>query len=228
MDIKILASGSSGNAYYVSDGTTPLLLEAGLPGKILQRKLDFQLHKLAGCLITHEHLDHAQSASVLMKAGIDCYMSEGTAVALKLRGHRLHIIKALQQFSIGTWSIKPFNAHHDAAEPLCFLMANQSAEKLLFATDTAYIRHKFEGLTHLMVEANYDTPLLKDNTGSSELRQSILQEHMSLDTLIKMLRANDLTKVEEIHLLHLSNNNSDAQAFKCKIEEITGKPVYIA
>lgn len=227
MDIKILASGSSGNVYYVSDGTTPLLLEAGLPAKILQRKLDFQIHRLAGCLITHEHLDHAQSASIIMKAGIDCYMSEGTALALKLRGYRLHIIKALQQFNIGTWQIKPFRAHHDAAEPLCFLMANQSAEKLLFATDTAYIRHRFDGLTHIMVEANYDANLMKENTGSSELRQSILQDHMSLDTLIKMLRANDLTTVEEIYLLHLSNNNSDAEMFKRKVQEITGKPVYI-
>ena len=162
-----------------------------------------------------------------MEAGIDCYMSRGTAEALKLSGHRLHIIKALTQFTIGTWDIKPFSARHDAAEPLCFLMADQSHGKLLFATDTAYIAYRFEGLTHLMIEANYSTPLLKDNTPSSELRRSILQDHMSLETLIRMLRANDLTKVEEIHLLHLSNNNSDADMFKRRIQEITGKPVYV-
>ena len=227
MEIKVLASGSSGNAYFVSDGRTPLLLEAGIPVRFIQRRLNFQLHKLAACLITHEHLDHAQGAQVLMRAGIDCYMSQGTAEALKLSGHRLHIIEALKQFSIGTWAIKPFSAQHEAAEPLCFLMADRSAERLLFATDTAYITHRFEGLTHLMVEANYDSPLMKDNTGSSELRRSILQDHMSLETLVRMLRANDLSRVREIHLLHLSNNNSDAAMFKQRIQEITGKPVYI-
>lgn len=227
MEIKVLASGSSGNAYFVSDGATPLLLEAGIPFRLIKRGLNFQTSHIAGCLITHEHQDHARAAPDLMKAGIDCYMSRGTAEALNLSGHRLHIIQALNQFSIGTWVIKPFSARHDAAEPLCFLMANQSAERLLFATDTAYIAYRFEELTHLMIEANYAAALLKDNTGSSELRRSILQDHMSLETLIRMLRANDLTKVEEIHLLHLSNNNSDAQMFKRRVQEITGKPVYV-
>lgn len=227
MEIKVLASGSSGNAYFVSDGKTPLLLEAGIPFRLIKRGLNFQTCQIAGCLITHEHQDHAQAVHDIMHAGIDCYMSRGTADALKLSGHRLYIIKALTQFRIGTWAIKPFQAHHDAAEALCFLMADQSHGKLLFATDTAYIAYRFEGLTHLMIEANYATPLLQDNTRSSDLRRSILQDHMSLETLIRMLRANDLSRVEEIHLLHLSNNNSDAQMFKRRIQEITGKPVYI-
>lgn len=227
MEIKVLASGSSGNAYFVSDGKTPLLLEAGIAFRLIQRGLNFQVNQIAGCLISHEHLDHARATAEVMKAGIDCYMSRGTAEALRLSGHRVHIIEALKQFRIGTWAIKPFQAHHDAAEPLCFLMANQSHEKLLFATDTAYITHRFEGLTHLMTEANYDMPLLKDNTQSSELRRSILQDHMSLETLTAMLRANDLSKVQEIHLLHLSDNNSDAEMFKRKIQEATGKPVYV-
>jgi len=227
MEIKVLASGSSGNAYFVSDGTTPLVLEAGISFRLIKQGLNFKVSQIAGCLITHEHADHARAAQELMKAGIDCYMSQGTAKALNLSGHRLQVIQALTQFQVGTWAIKPFQAHHDAAEPLCFLMADSSHGKLLFATDTAYIAYRFKGLTHLMVEANYSAPLLKDNTPSSELRRSILQDHMSLDTLIKMLRANDLSKVEEIHLLHLSDNNSDASMFKQRIQEVTGKPVYV-
>ena len=227
MEIKVLASGSSGNAYFVSDGRTPLLLEAGISFRLIKQSLKFKVSQVVGCLISHEHADHAQAVQELMRAGIDCYMSRGTAEALRLSGHRLHIIKALTQFAIGTWAIKSFQAHHDAAEPLCFLMADQSHGKLLFATDTAYIAYRFEGLTHLMIEANYSTPLLRDNTASSELRRSIFQNHMSLETLIRMLWANDLTKVEELHLLHLSNNNSDADMFKRRIQEITGKPVYV-
>ena len=227
MEIMILASGSSGNAYFVSDGKTPLLLEAGIPFRLIKQGLDFKVSQIAGCLISHEHSDHARAAHEVMRAGIDCYMSRGTAESLKLSSHRLHIITALTQFHIGTWAIKPFQAHHGAAEPLCFLMANQSQEKLLFATDTAYIAHRFEGLTHLMIEANYSSPLLKENTPSSELRRSILQDHMSLETLLDMLRANDMGEVEEIHLLHLSDNNSDADMFKRRVQEITGKPVYV-
>ena len=227
MNIRVLASGSSGNAYVVSDGKTPLLLEAGIPFRLIQQGLNFKVSRIAGCLISHEHQDHARAAPDIMKAGIDCYMSRGTAEVLRLSGHRLHIIEALTQFRIGTWAIKPFQMHHSAAEPLGFLMANQSHEKLLFVTDTAYIAHRFEGLTHIMVEANYSAPLLKANTDSSELRQSIIQDHMSLETLLDMLRANDLSMVEEIYLLHLSDNNADADLFKRRVQEITGKPVYV-
>jgi len=227
LNIRSYASSSKGNLYTIDDGYTKLMLECGLPWRDIQSKLDFGVSQIAGCLVTHEHLDHARAVPDLMKTGIDCYMSQGTAQALKLSGHRLHIIEALVQFSIGTWAIKPFSGRHAAAEPLCFLMANQSAERLLFATDTAYIANTFEGLTHVMIEANYAMPILKYKTGASLLRQSIIGDHMSLDTLIRMLRANDLSKVEEIHLLHLSNNNSDAAMFKRRIQEVTGKPVYI-
>jgi len=227
MVIKVLASGSSGNAYVVSDGKTPLLLEAGIPFRLIQQGLNFKVSRIAGCLISHEHQDHARAVPDIMRAGIDCYMSRGTAEALRLSGHRLHIIEALTQFRIGTWAIKPFQMHHSAAEPLGFLMANQSHEKLLFVTDTAYVAYRFEGLTHLMLEANFSAPLLKENTDSSELRRSILQDHMSLETLLDMLRANDLSTVEEIHLLHLSDNNSDADMFKRRVQETTGKPVYV-
>jgi len=226
MEIRALASSSSGNAYFVSDGNTSLLLEAGIPFATIQQKLDFGVSRLAGCLISHDHQDHAKAARDLMKAGVDCYMSKGTAEALKLDGHRLHIIQALEQFQLGTWAVKPFETVHDAAEPLGFLLANRSGEKLLFATDTAYIKHRFKGLTHLLLEANYSLALLKEDT--PELRRQILQNHMSLERLVDMLKANDLSKVEEIHLVHLSDRNADAEAFRKRIQQVTGKAVYIS
>ena len=68
MDIKILASGSSGNAYYV-DGEMPLLLEAGIPFRAIQQKLNFKISQLAGCLVSHEHMDHIRAAKDLLRAG---------------------------------------------------------------------------------------------------------------------------------------------------------------
>jgi phosphoribosyl 1,2-cyclic phosphodiesterase len=75
---------------------------------------------------------------------IDCYISAGTVEALGISGHRLNIIKAKQQFRIGTWTALPFDTQHDAAEPLGFLLANQDGEKLLYATDTYFIRYRFK------------------------------------------------------------------------------------
>jgi phosphoribosyl 1,2-cyclic phosphodiesterase len=37
-----------------------------------------------------------------------------------------------------------------------------------------------------------------------------LNSHFSLEHAIGMLEANDLSKLEEIHLIHLSSNNANA------------------
>jgi len=167
-----------------------------------------------------------------MRAGIDCYMSRGTAEALGLSGHRLHIIKAKQQFRIGTWTILPFETQHDAAEPLGFLLANQAGEKCLYLSDTMYCKYRFHGLTHVAIECNYSLDILKRNVEAGvvpkELKGRILKSHFSLENVKKFLQANDLSKVQEIWLLHLSEQNSCEKRFKEEVQKITGKPTYIA
>jgi len=226
------ASGSTGNCYRITDGRTPLLLECGIKIDQIRKGCGFRLSEIKACLISHEHQDHSKAVKDIMRAGIDCYMSQGTAEALGLFGHRLHIIKAKQQFRIGTWAILPFETQHDAQEPLGFLLANQDGEKLLYATDTYYIRYKFHGLTHIMVECNYAADILKRNVEAGlvqkELKSRLLKSHFSLENVKRFLQANDLSKVEAIFLLHLSDGNSDAERFKREIQEISGKPVYIA
>ena len=230
--ITPLASGSSGNCYRVSDGRTPLLLECGIQYKQIQRGCGFRLTEIKACLISHEHQDHAKAVNDIMKAGIDCYMSVGTAEALGISGHRLNIIKAKQQIRIGTWAILPFETQHDAVEPLGFLLANQDGEKCLYLSDTMYCKYRFHGLTHVAIECNYSLDILKRNVEAGavpkELKSRILKSHFSLENVKEFLRANDLSKVQEIWLIHLSDNNSDAQRFKREIRSLTGKPIYIA
>lgn len=232
IEITPFASGSRGNCYRVSDGSTPLLLECGISFREIQKGLDFRASGVAGCLVSHEHKDHSKAVQDVMKAGVDCYMSRGTAEALGVAGHRVHIIEARKQFRLGSWTILPFQTQHDAVEPLGFLLANRAGDKLLYATDTYYIRYRFQGLTHIMIECNYSLDILKANveTGlvSAELKKRILKSHFSLENVKEFLKANDLSMVREIWLLHLSDGNSDAARFKREVQELTGKPVYIA
>ena len=231
MDIKVLASGSSGNCYYVSDGDSPVLIECGLPWKQIQQGIGFRTSELAGCLISHEHKDHCRAVQDIMKAGIDCYMSQGTVEALDVTGHRLHIIQAKQQFQVGTWAILPFDTQHDAIEPLGFLLVNQAGDKLLYATDTYYLKYKFRGLTHILVECNYALDILQKNVAAglvpAAVKDRVLRSHFSLENVKEFLKANDLSKVREIWLLHLSDDNSDADRFKREIQELTGKMVFV-
>lgn len=232
IEITTLASGSKGNCYRITDGKTPLLLECGIPFRDIQRGLNFRVSEIAGCLVSHEHGDHVKSVKDILKAGIDVYASQGTIEAINITNHRLKAVTAKQSFQIGTWMVMPFDVQHDVSEPMGYLLANQSGEKLLFATDTYYIRYRFPGLTHVMVEANFSQKILNENIASGRvppvMKKRLMKSHFSLENVKDFLRANDLSKLQEIWLLHLSDNNSDEQLFKKEIAEVTGKLVIIA
>jgi len=232
IEIKVLASSSKGNAYIVTDGETTLLVECGIKFKNIQRGLGFRVSGLAGCLLSHEHNDHALAVREIMRAGIDVYASKGTFDVLGISNYHAKVIKALKQFNIGTWTILPFDTVHDAAEPLGFLMASKLGGKVLYITDSAYCKYRFNGVTHFMVEANYSEEIIRQNAKNGIIQQTlknrIIRNHMSIERLLDMLRANDLSQVREIWLLHLSNNNSDEERFRREIQGLTGKEVYIA
>jgi phosphoribosyl 1,2-cyclic phosphodiesterase len=231
IEITALASSSKGNCYRVTDGNTPLLLECGINYRDIQKALHFQMSSIAGCLVTHEHNDHVKAIKDLLKAGIDVYASKGTFETLNLTHHRTKSVKAREQFQIGTWTILPFEVEHDVSEPIGFLLANQQGEKLLFATDTYFIRYKFKGLTHIMVECNYSKDILNQNVADGFIdkgrKKRLMRSHFSLDNVKEFLKVNDLSKVQEIWLLHLSDTNSNSDLFKREVQELTGKMVLI-
>ena len=228
--IQTLATGSKGNCYYITDGNTPLLLECGISFKQIQRKLNFKTTDIAACLVTHEHKDHCSGINEVLKAGIDCYMSPGTKEAIGITHHRAHGVPVKQQFKIGTWTILPFDVQHDVSEPFGFLLVSGN-EKLLFATDTYYIKYRFQGLTHLMLECNYCTDVLNQNMSSGRVHKSmkrrVMKSHFSLENVLDFFKANDLTKLQEIWLLHLSDSNSKEQLIRDEIAKVTGKMIHI-
>lgn len=215
----------------MDDGITKVMLECGVRFSDLRRAAGFRLSDAAGCLITHEHGDHCSGARDALRAGLDVYATPGTIGALQLSGHRVHAVEPGKTFTLGTWTILPFDVQHDVAQPVGYLMASGD-EKLVFLTDTYYCKYTFAGLTHLAVECNYSLGILDANIAAGRIpavmRRRLLRSHFSLENVKDFLRANDLSKVQEIHLLHLSDNNSDADLFKREVQQIAGCPVYIA
>ena len=69
---------------------------------------------------------------------------------------------------------------------------------------------------------------VKDERIPLSLAERVAGTHMSIDTLLSLLRANDMTKVRQIYLLHLSDMSSDAERFKKLVQQETGAEVYIA
>ena len=234
LQIKSLASGSSGNCYLLTDGKNRLLIEGGLPFKEIQEGLGYKLSTVDCCLLSHEHGDHSKSVKRIMSAGIDVYTSYGTIEALGLSGHRINPLsyEGTIYHLPGRWRVMPFQTEHDAAEPLGFLIMSPSGEIILYATDTYYVKPTFKKLTHIMIEVNYSADIINENVDSgalsSGLKKRVVSSHFSLENVIEALKANDLSAVKEIWLLHLSDTNSDEKLFKTEVQKATGKIVRIA
>ena len=70
MEISVLASGSSGNCFYVEENNNALLIDAGISAKQVAERLG-SLRKntdnIGGIFITHEHIDHIRGVDVLSR-----------------------------------------------------------------------------------------------------------------------------------------------------------------
>ena len=232
MQIYPIASGSSGNAYYISDGHSNLLLDAGISLAKIQAGCGYRVSQLSGCLVTHGHQDHVKAAQALARLGVDIYTSKGTADMAKLTGHRIRTVQALKSFCVGTFEVLPFDTEHDVPEPLGFLIRSiVTQEKLLYFTDTFYIKYSFTGLTHIMMETNYDSKTISQNIKEGRIdagrAKRVIGSHMSIDTAIKTLKSFDLSNLQQVYLLHLSNDNSQAADFKRRVQALTGCEVYL-
>ena len=231
MKIEVIASGSSGNCYKVSNEDTTLLIECGIPYKKIQEALNFKVTDIDGVLVSHEHGDHSKACKDLIKAGVDLYMTKGTKEALKLDSHR---VKTFDQYhlylnlEIGSFKIKPFKTIHDAKEPVGFVIYDSlEREELVFITDTQYSIYNFSP-NYFMIEVNYDKKTINDNPGlNDELRERIKKNHMSLETAINLLERSDLSRLKKIYVMHLSDHNSDAEYIKKSLQELTGVPIEI-
>lgn len=230
MEIKTIATGSTGNCYLIDDGQTRLLIELGITFKRIQQALNYETSKVAAALISHSHQDHCKGVQGALNASMDIYMSKATTDELGIEHNRIKQYTNKQQFRIGSFTVLPFDVKHDV-ENHGFLIQSDNGERLLFATDTYYVKYKFTGLTHLMIECNYSEAILDENiergTIHEFLSKRIKASHFSLENVLEFLKANDLSKVQEIHLLHLSNSNSDEEMFKKAVQEATGKLVFV-
>ena len=177
-------------------------------------------------------IDHSKGIPEALKNGLDVFTSKGTIDAMKLSHHRLHTIFAKTPFLVGKFKVIAFDTIHDCAEPFGFLIQHPECGTVLFITDSSFVGYKFPGLNNIIIEANYCLDKIQqkqyDGTIMSFLHDRIINSHMSIQTCMELLNANDLSQVNNIVLIHLSDSNSDAKQFKKKVSDLTGKTVYIA
>jgi len=232
MKIQTFASSSKANCYQISDSETTIIIEAGLSFKKLLKCPDFDVSKISGVAVSHSHADHSKFIFDFLNLGIECYMTFETAESLKLNSPFLEIIEPKKSFKIGSLTIKAFETQHDCAGAVGFWIKSEVENKrLVFATDTFYLKQVFSKINYYMIECNYDAEILEKNIELGIIdgcrAKRLKSSHFSLQNVIEFFKAQDLSVCEKIQLLHLSNENADAENFKNRIMEITGIPVEV-
>lgn len=230
-EFKPIASGSSGNSHLIKTDGASGLIDIGIPWKRIQEAMGFTASSLDFVLVTHRHLDHSGHIKDAIKAGVDVYAIKDVWNSNGISSHRAHIITSMKQFQIKNLTILPFSVPHDV-ENVGFLIADDRGNKMLYLTDCFYSPFRFKNLTLIAIECNYSLDILRANVEAGSvpatLKNRLLKSHFSLENVKEFLKANDLSRVREIWLLHLSDGNSDEKRFKREIQELTGRMVFVA
>lgn len=231
--IRCTGSSSAGNNYVIECEGEKLLIEAGIHIKYVEQALDFNLRGIAGVIITHEHLDHAAFVKQFLHVGIPVFATEGTLKMLDIQANYLaRPVTYRVPFQVGRYRIMSFDTEHDAKQPCGFLIDCPDGNRILFVTDTKYLRYKFQNVNIFMIECNYDRKLLIYNMNEGIVNRTvakrIVDSHMSLRQCIATLQSNDLTKTKAIMLIHLSNDNGRKEEFIEAVKKATGKMVFVA
>jgi phosphoribosyl 1,2-cyclic phosphodiesterase len=225
LSVCMLASGSKGNSIYISDGQTSILLDAGLSGIEIERRLKIAGHcpeHISAIVVSHEHSDHIKGAGILSRRyNLPVYMSRET------RKGSQHIVGNLPKtvsfqcgntFQINTLTIRPFSLSHDAADPAGFIFSSGDI-KIGIATDlgiaTSMVKTHLKDCNALILEANHDPDMLINGPYPWPLKQRVKGKtgHLSNSdsgTLLKELLHEKLTHVILAHLSETNNTPEKA------------------
>lgn len=232
MELKVLGSSSKGNSYILENSTEALVIECGVPLSEVKKAVGFNIRKIVGAIISHEHGDHSAYYKEFLNARIPVYCSTGTFNILKTERQSPFLIYNGITAKLGGFTILPFDVKHDCAEPFGFVIKHEETGNILFVTDSYFVPYTFANLNNIIIEANYSKDILQRNIDAGRIPPThanrLLESHMSLETCLEALQANDLRKVNNIVLIHLSDGNSNADEFREAVSKATAKTVTIA
>jgi len=223
LGVCVLASGSKGNAIFISSGDTSLLIDAGLSGIEIERRLrsrGLDPKDLNAIIVSHEHSDHIQGVGILSRRyKLPVYISSKTREAAVSQLGNLHDFKKFEcgsMFTINDLSIHPFSISHDAKDP-CGFTVNQNGTKVGIATDlgiaTSMVKEHLKGCTLLILEANHDEQMLINGPYPWPVKQRIKSRIGHLSNAASKTLLNELQHdgLKHVMLAHLSETNNTPQ-----------------
>jgi phosphoribosyl 1,2-cyclic phosphodiesterase len=225
LSVCVLASGSKGNAIYVSDGRTAILVDAGLSGIDIEQRMrsaGLRIADLGAVVVSHEHSDHIRGVGVLARRyNLPVYASSRTALAAAPQLGRIADLRAFRiglGFDIEGLTLHPFATSHDAQDPAGFTVSASGA-KIGIATDlgiaTGMVKQHLKECSLLVLEANHDPRMLVEGPYPWPLKQRIKGRHGHLSNeesrdLLGEIRHKGLCHVILAHLSEINNTPEKA------------------
>ncbi len=220
MKVAVLASGSSGNAIWVSSGSTAVLIDAGVSGRRISQAaegLGLDTAQLSAVLVTHEHSDHVSGLGpVTRKFDVPACATAGTHAAIDRRLGKCPgrtIVEAGTDFEIGDFLVSPFAVSHDCAEPVGYSLSD-GRTVVAVATDLGVVshpvRHRIGRADCVVLEFNHDERMLLDGGYPWFLKQRIMSNegHLSNEAAARELVSLADCPMSTLVLAHLSRENN--------------------
>jgi phosphoribosyl 1,2-cyclic phosphodiesterase len=230
MRLRVLGSGSSGNATLVESGSVRILVDAGLgPCELADRLASAGVDpaSLALVLLSHEHQDHARgAASFSKKWGVRLCGSRGTYAAAGLGAEDIagyDVLEPGTSRAVGSLSVRGVPVPHDAAGPLGFVIEGDGAS-LAHATDFGHVsRAVAEGFREcdvVLIESNYDPVMLRDGPYPWSVKERILgsRGHLSNDDVARFLYRDLGEACRMVVLAHVSQSNNHPELVRMTAE----------
>lgn len=208
MRLRVLSSGSQGNCYLLESDGEILILDCGISFKDIKIGLDFDLSRVVGTLVSHEHLDHSKSVADFKKFGIDVwqpYLDE----------------KKIQKKQFGSFKVQCFDLPHNGTENRGFLI-EVDREKILYMTDFEYCSYVFtkHRVNHILVECNYQQEYVNKDLPNFEHK---VRGHCSLETCKEFVKVNATDRLETVLLLHMGQETCNPIECVAEVQKVSNK-----
>ncbi len=227
-----LFSSSKGNATFIGNSNSGILVDVGVSFKRLNEGLEIcglSADAVKAIFITHEHGDHISGLSVFTKHfNIPVYAKPLT---LEYIINNNKIAKNAQIYScegdicVQDMKITSFDTMHDTEQSCGYTIFTGDEKKISVCTDlgkiTDVVERNILGSDFVLLESNYDENMLGNGCYPQYLKQRIASQlgHLSNSQsafMVKKLIENGTTRVYIGHLSQENNTPSIAEGTALK------------
>ena len=239
-----LASGSSGNCYYLGTDTYGILIDAGIGIRTIKktlRDINVAMESIRAVFVTHDHADHIKAVGhlgeklnipVYTTARVHAGINKSYCMTEKLYSSVRYLEKE-QPMELEDFHIESFEVPHDGTDNVGYCI-EIDGKVFSFLTDLGEITPtaaKPSNISnYLILEANYDEEMLKMGPYPQYLKERISSGtgHMSNIATAEFLAENFTEDLRYIWLCHLSKDNNHPElAYKTVEWKLKNKGIIV-